>query len=208
MGTLFTDFSMWSLVATNLVVIGVAHTNGWSLGDMLWVYWSQSVAIGIVTFIRILSLKNYSSEGVEVNGHPVEPTKGLKLYTAFFFLIHYGLFHSAYFFFLNERTPFSATYSTHEIKIFSLTAILFLINHLFSFVYNSRQDTINNVQLNIGTVMAYPYARILPMHLIIIFGSVWGGASILFFLLLKTVSDVLMHLIEHHRFRTINALNP
>jgi len=199
------DFSLWTLVITNLIVIVVAYVNGWDLGDMLWVYWFQSVAIGIVTIIRILSLKNYSTEGVEVNYLlVVEPTFGYKLYTASFFLLHYGLFHAAYFSFLNTQTPINFSTSEVDVKILLLTAALFLANHLFSFFYNNYLNSSDNPQQNIGTVMLYPYARIIPMHLVIIFGSQWGGASILFFSLLKTGSDALMHIIEHHQFKTIS----
>ena len=60
--------------------------------------------------------------------------------------------------------------------------------------------------------MSYPYARILPMHLTIIIGFifiskeitlVWGSFFVsekiilLFFLALKMIADVKMHLNEH-----------
>jgi hypothetical protein len=49
----------------------------------------------------------------------------------------------------------------------------------------------------IGMLMALPYARIIPMHLTIIFGAVAGGGGLLLFGGLKTVADVVMHKVEH-----------
>ena len=48
--------------------------------------------------------------------------------------------------------------------------------------------------------MFYPYARIIPMHLTIIFGSSFGGTLPLF-LVLKTFADAIMHVVEHNVLR-------
>lgn len=197
----FADLSLWTLIGTNVLVIVIALNEGWDLGYMLWVYWFQSVAIGIVTVIRILSLKDYSTEGYKVNGSPVDPTVGTKISSAIFFMVHYGFFHFIYMMFLANDIPISTSTSAIDIRILYATTTLFFANHLFSFFYNRSDDS---VQQNIGTVMMYPYARILPMHLAIIIGSGLGSAATLLFLLLKTGSDAAMHIIEHHQFRTIS----
>ena len=57
---------------------------------------------------------------------------------------------------------------------------------------------------NIGTVMFFPYLRIIPMHLTIIFGGMFAKEStivLLIFLGLKTFADVLMHVIEHSKLK-------
>lgn len=84
-----------------------------------------------------------------------------------------------------------------ELKYIFLTALLFFINHLFSYFYNRPKDT---KKQNIGSLMFYPYARIIPMHLTIIFGSSFGGALPLF-LVLKTFADAIMHVVEHNVLR-------
>jgi hypothetical protein len=48
--------------------------------------------------------------------------------------------------------------------------------------------------------MFYPYARIIPMHLTISFGSLSGDALPLF-LVLKTFADATMHIVEHNVLR-------
>lgn len=53
----------------------------------------------------------------------------------------------------------------------------------------------------LGTLMFYPYLRIIPMHLTIIFGSMMGEGKVVLFMILKTVSDAAMHMVEHALFR-------
>jgi hypothetical protein len=55
---------------------------------------------------------------------------------------------------------------------------------------------------NIGRVMFAPYARIIPMHLAIIFGGFVGyhpGLTLGIFQGLKTAADVVTHVIVHRR---------
>ena len=51
-------------------------------------------------------------------------------------------------------------------------------------------------------MMFFPYARIVPMHLTIIFGSTdWGQRqSLALFLFLKLLADVIMHIVERKGF--------
>ena len=51
---------------------------------------------------------------------------------------------------------------------------------------------------NLGTLMFMPYARVIPMHLTIIFGTQIGDGAVWLFVLLKTGADVVMHKVEHH----------
>lgn len=49
--------------------------------------------------------------------------------------------------------------------------------------------------------MFYPYLRIIPMHLTIIFGHAMDQSAMVLFMILKTLADAGMHMIEHHLFR-------
>ena len=80
-----------------------------------------------------------------------------------------------------------------DLKYVVPTALLFLGNHVFSYFYNKPRDT---GRQKIGTLMFYPYARIIPMHLTLILGVFLDG-GLLLFLLLKTLADVIMHVVEH-----------
>ena len=81
----------------------------------------------------------------------------------------------------------------------------FFLNHFFSFRHNLERDA-RKVR-NIGTIMFFPYARIIPMHLTIIVGGFFAyktGAVVLF-LILKTLADLAMHAVEHHQERDAHA---
>src|SRR5262245_18553123 len=57
------DISLWTLVLGNLFSIYVALVQRWPLGEILWIYWAQSVIIGISNYIRMMSLKDFTTEG-------------------------------------------------------------------------------------------------------------------------------------------------
>ena len=201
------DPSLWLLLFSNLVTIFFATKEGWNLSTIMWIYWFQSIAIGFFNFIRILQLKEFSTERLKINGHPIQQIQGIKvfvtgtkIFTAFFFLVHYGLFHFSYLVFLLVDkfvgSPVGGA-GFVDIKSVFLMALLFFISHLFSYLYNRPKDT---KRQNIGVLMFYPYARIIPMHLTIIFGSYFANALPLF-LILKTFSDVVMHVVEHRVIR-------
>ena len=189
------DMSAWSLVLSNAFTVLLAVIQRWDLLSIMLIYWCQSVIIGFFNVIRILELKNFSTEGLKINGRPVDPTTSTKIQVAVFFALHYGFFHFIYLFFLFSGNK---TYDI-DLKFIVLTAAVFFANHLFSFLYNRGKD---KKKENIGRIMFFPYARIVPMHLTIILGaSVAGGGFsafyTIFFLGLKTTADLIMHSVEH-----------
>lgn len=190
------DRSLQNLIVTNLVTIVIALIEGWSLSPILWVYWFQSVTIGIFSFVRIWELRDFSTEGFTLNNKKVAPTKETKRSTAIFFAFHYGFFHLGYFFFL----VFGRGVDRNQFMFILLNALLFFGNHLKSYLYNCSKE---QVKQNIGTLMFYPYLRIIPMHLTIILGSMASiaGVGLIFFMILKTISDAAMHTIEHRVLR-------
>src|SRR3989344_9635074 len=97
---LLADSSVLSLLFSNLLVIILAIVQKWEVSTVLWVYWMQSIIIGFFQFLKILSLKKFSTENFTVNNQPALPTTKTKLFTAFFFMFHYGFFHFIYAIFL------------------------------------------------------------------------------------------------------------
>jgi hypothetical protein len=187
--------SSLALVLSNIVTIVVALWQKWNLSQVMWIYWAQSVIIGYYNWKRIRCLKQFSTVNFTINDKPVEPTKDTKKFVAGFFAFHYGFFHLIYFIFLyTERRNLLG------IDIFGILVciVLFGFNHRFSFRQNLEKDL--SRKPNIGSVMFFPYARILPMHLTIILGSIFAknsAGSLVLFLGLKTLADLIMHLIEH-----------
>jgi len=144
-----------------------------------------------------------------INDHPVEPTTGTKIQTAVFFAFHYGFFHVGYLvFLLSGAVGAMDSSSTGRLPLLNLSSVgiaaaFFFANHLYSFIYNRQRDT---KKQKIGNLMIYPYARIVPMHLTIIFGSLMGQSALLLFLALKTLADVIMHSVEHSVLRKGEAV--
>lgn len=111
----------------------------------------------------------------------------LEKFHAFFFAFHYGFFHFIYAIFLASIV---AKAPENFLSILIGSSIFFL-NHLYSFIQNEK------VKQNIGKLMFSPYARIIPMHLIIIFGAILGQSMLIIFLILKTITDLLTHILKH-----------
>lgn len=185
------NLSIMSLLFSNLLVIILSLVQKWDTSTVLWVYWMQSIIIGFFQFLRILSLNNFSTQNFTINNKPTSPTSQTKVFTAFFFAFHYGFFHFIYAiflfnFFTNQSLDFTYLF---------LGGLVFFVNHTFSYLHNRVID--EQKTQNIGTLMFSPYARIIPMHLIIIFGAILGQSALVIFLLLKTFVDLLMHTIKY-----------
>ena len=151
--------------------------------------------IGWYSRRRILALQQFSTEGFKINDRPVPETAESLRKTAGFFALHYGFFHVGYFAFLVSRT---AGLSHWDWLAFAAMGASFAMSHGTSFRQNLEADA--HGRPNLGTMMFLPYARIVPMHLTILFGSTMAGDSphgVLLFSVLKTAADVLMHHVEH-----------
>jgi hypothetical protein len=198
------DPSTLALLVSNVIVIAFAIVEHWNLITLLWIYWAQSVIIGVFNVFKILDLTRFSTNGFYINGKPVAPTEGAKIQTAAFFALHYGLFHLVYFVFLVAFTfirfwevPSSGTAIGSAYFILASVA-LFFANHLYSYLHN-RESERGQMQ-NIGSVMFSPYARIIPMQLTLMLGIfLVDQVALLLFLTLKTVADVITHVAEHAR---------
>lgn len=186
------DTSFIALFLSNVIIIILVIVQNWEASTVLWVYWIQSVIIGFFQFLRVLSLKKFSTENFTINDKPALPTTKTKQFSAFFFVFHYGFFHFIYAIFLFNfftKQPLDFTY-------ISIGGLIFFLNHTFSYFHNKFID--EQKTQNIGQIMFSPYARIIPMHLIIIFGTILGQSVLIVFLLLKTLADLFMHTIKHN----------
>jgi hypothetical protein len=202
-----------SLLSANLITIGLAIAGNWGASEVIFIYWAQSVIIGIFTTITLLgadttaisAAMNRSSARKCKNG-TVNPgrVRTQAWILGVIFAIHYGIFHAAYYSFIVESQLFGVVdLSSPGI---GSSCGLFFVNHLFSFLYyrnRVRQDE----EFMTGAFTG-PYYRIIPMHFTIMFGAiviiVLGIAGItstlpvlVIFLLIKTAADLAMHLHKH-----------
>jgi hypothetical protein len=201
-----TKFSTLSLIFSNVLVIVFAIVDRLSALDLLWIYWSQSVIIGFFNVVKILSLKEFSTEGFKQGNKQVLPTKNAKISTAVFFLFHYGFFHFVYAIFLGGFSLFAGTASRGPGKAYLFySAATFFASYLIEFVRSRNEET--QELPNLGRLMFAPYVRIVPMHLTIILGGLIGAVGsafsantdlfiIVLFAGIKTVVDLITHSVD------------
>ena len=211
----FTKTSTLTLIFSNLLVIFFAIVDGISANEVLWIYWSQSVIIGIFNFIKMITLKDFSTEGFKQGKKQMLPTRATAISSAVFFLFHYGFFHLVYAVFLGAFSDFSySSNSASGTNYLLLSSGMFFISYLIEFI-NSRKEQSDELP-NIGLIMFAPYARIIPMHLTIIFGGFIGAAGSIFstntnlsiivlFIGLKTVVDLITHSIDFKKLKEQTA---
>ncbi|MFT7653583.1 MAG: hypothetical protein ACI9ON_003436 [Limisphaerales bacterium] len=197
------DHSSWSLLGANLVTLVMAYFLSWQLADLLVVYWFQSIVIGGSYVLRILNLDKFSTQNLRINGRSVAATTETKRKIAGFFCIHFGIFHLAYWVFI-----FNGVISgdTPNLDLGLLVCCLaFLVNHCYSYMYFRDKD--REGCPNVGTMMFTPYLRVIPMHLTVLLGGAFAGTGLFLFMILKTISDVLMHWVEHKMMHRANSPN-
>ena len=184
------DPGLWFLLFINAGLIYYYVNNSAEFNTLVWIFWLQSVLIGIFNFFELYSVKDPDSSSMSMNGQPV--TKGGMGCAAFFFLIHYGIFHFVYGVFLltGYRTGVNN-------KLVLLTAGIFLIESTWQFI--RRRFTPENGPVNVGKLFFVPYLRVIPMHFMILLPSLLGAGSSVIFLVLKTVADAGMYLLTRQK---------
>lgn len=132
--------------------------------------------------------------------------KAFGIFSSVFFAIHYGGFHLGYFFFLAVFSKWDFFGIAENIDFIGIifVSMLFFANHAFSFW---KHELVNKEGANRSpmAMFAAPYIRIIPMHLTIIFGAffimflpgIGKKISLVFFLLLKTLTDTSSHVKMH-----------
>ena len=200
---MFKSFSVWSLLISNLLIALFTIIEKQSVLNVLWVYWFQSVIIGVFNFFKILSLKEFSVDGLKMNNKLLTTSKAAKASVATFFLFHYGFFHFVYAIFLFSFFSMGGILNGKiDTTFILLTSLIFFVNYLMEFIFTLRREQ-STVQ-SLPKLMMAPYKRIIPMHLTIIlsgFVMVGGAFSttdpnitiLLIFIGLKTFMDLVTH---------------
>jgi hypothetical protein len=180
------DPAFWSLIVFNAFVILMYQNDQTQFSTIIWIYWWQSIIIGIFNFMdmRSIPVENISIKNLKINNQPATPEQA-KGCLPWFFLFHYGIFHFVYFIFL--LVQYRTTYSYR----FALLGML--IN--YGIYYYQNKKKYRHVVRNIGTMFFMPYLRVLPMHLAILAPQFLKITPALVFLVLKAVMDIIGHLL-------------
>ena len=203
---IFSDPSTVFLLYTNLFTILLGLMFSWNVLEFMWVYWAQSVIIGIFSFARILAIV-FSPISDDI-------VKAISFMMGFSFIMNYGITHLAYFAVLLGAS-LGASYlfplANFDFVLFlpflALTSLIFFINHLFSFIQHSKDAPSTSAEsiIFINNTTNRAFGRIIPMQVTIILGGfifVLGFMNqfiLLLFLLVKTLADLSTHIDEHRK---------
>ena len=195
---IFTDPSFLFLLAINIYCIWYYQNNPGEFNTLVFLYWGQSVLIGLFNFVDLLTVKNVLPGGIKINGEPGDSSLS-KGCTATFFLVHYGIFHFVYGIFILIQSKFNIDF---RFVLIGLAA--FLLNLFIQFLRQKKWEKTHAV--NTSAMFFLPYLRILPMHLMILGPAFLNWKASTIFLVLKTFADVIMYLITSplHKQNVIN----
>lgn len=176
------------LLAINVYCIWYYQTHPNEFYTIVFLYWGQSVLIGLFTFIDLLTVNNTITGSLEINDKPLDNSSKANGCAAFFFLVHYGIFHIVYGIFILVYSKLKIDF--HFVLI-GLAA--FSLNLIIQFIKHKQWEKLNAV--NLGAIFFLPYLRIIPMHLMILLPALFHWQASVIFLVLKTVADILMYII-------------
>ncbi|MFX3657707.1 MAG: DUF6498-containing protein [bacterium] len=191
----FDSASSLALIIANLVPIAGALFLGWRLGDVMVLYWAESAVIGLFNVCKMAVIGRW-----------------LALPAGAFFIGHFGAFMAVHFLFLyglfidgpqTTSDPDLATVARLFGALWPALAALFL-SHAYSFFANflGRREYVGRT---LQQQMGEPYARIVLMHLTLIFGGmlvmvIGEPAPVLIGVIaLKTIVDLRAHRRLHRR---------
>lgn len=187
------SISTLALIGANLIPLLGVLLDGWSIGEIMVLFWAESAVIGVYNLCKMWQVGRWSV-----------------LFYGPFFIGHYGGFMVVHLLFIygffGGESLDNIDVSTADVAADFLRlwpALLgFFISHGISWLVNFRGRG-EFAGRSMGTQMNEPYKRIIIMHVTIIFGGflVLAFGSILpaliLLVLLKTMSDLRAHLREH-----------
>jgi len=192
-----------ALLVANLVPLYGVTFLGWDLFGLIIVYWLETGIIGFFAILNIALIAGW-----------------MALFLVPFFIVHFGGFMAGHLVFLiqlfgsKRGTPFSEIPSFLNTEVARqglwLAVLALFVSHGVAFVVyvltpflRRRWQGMRAItpDAEFGPIMFAPYARIVVMHVTIIFGAIlvlnFGGRIAFFVLLvaLKTAADLwgLMH---------------
>jgi len=218
-----TNIPLVALVAANLIPFWGVLFWGWDAFNVVLLYWSENIVVGFYNILKMAFAKV---------SHPAEHLG--KLFMIPFFTVHYGGFCAVHGFFVltlfgkgdggsmqgNSWPCFFVflqmllnvikhAYSIMSIEMRYAMGALFL-SHGISFVYNYLIKG-EYARIKPDRLMGSPYARIVIMHLAVLFGAfltvaLGSPVGILIILVgLKTSLDVIFHLRQHKKHQAKTA---
>ena len=202
-------FSLAMLVTANLVPLAGVLFLGWSVFDLLLLFWMENIVIGVFNVlrmgVRLVSMRDLTA-----------------LFLIPFFAFHYGAFTAGHGFFILAMFGARETFGLGDAGFSPFGAFIMLerllesqpgylwglgamvLSHGFSFLVNFiGRGEFRHVDA--GMLMHAPYPRIVVLHVTIILGGIITQAlgqplyAFVLLVLIKITIDALEHLRERKR---------
>ena len=197
-----------ALVVANLIpLVGVVFL-GWSVWNILVIYWLENGIVGVLNVLKMSAATGEEATGLasalRINGQPVTSVSKVGLIP--FFVMHYGIFWAVHGIFVLTLPAFLSLASDTPLEL-GFGAVLFAavglaISHGLSFWWNFLRGG-EYRRTTPAVLMFQPYRRLIALHLTIIFGALavtFTGApvaAIAILVAVKTLLDLGLHLAEH-----------
>ena len=202
--------SIWAVVAlvvANLIpLIGVLFF-GWSVWNILVIYWLENGIVGLINVLKMsVATGDEVTPGVTfmVNGRPA--TSATKMGLIPFFIVHYGIFWFVHGIFVLTLPAFFSLMSgdgmTLDLGPVVFAAVGLAISHGLSFWWDFLHGG-EYQRTTAAALMFAPYKRLVALHITIIFGAfavMFTGApaaAVAVLVAIKTAIDLGLHLAEH-----------
>jgi uncharacterized protein DUF6498 len=196
-----------ALVIANLIpLIGVLFF-GWSVWNILVIYWLENGIVGLINVLKMsVATGDEVTPGVTfmVNGRPA--TSATKMGLIPFFIVHYGIFWFVHGIFVLTLPAFFSLMSddgmTLDLGPVVFAALGLAISHGLSFWWNFLHGG-EYRRTAAAALMFAPYKRLVALHITIIFGAfavMFTGApaaAVAVLVAIKTAIDLGLHLAEH-----------
>lgn len=190
--------SVIALVLANLVPLAGVFVFHWEVFPLLFLFWLENVAIGILNVLKMLfassgdlskltnnpalrqKLLNAPGEQVKVFANPAVQWV-MKLFLIPFFCVHYGMFTSVHGVFVVALFGGASHHAPGFLNANMVFQIIreehlgwalagLVISHLISFGYNYLWRG-EFRQTNVMVQMMQPYSRVVMLHLTVLFGG-------------------------------------
>jgi len=192
-----TGIALPALIAVNLLPLSGVLFFNWSVYEVLLLYWSENIIIGMFNLARFWTLlrrrRDYSA-----------------LFLGPFFTIHYGGFALGHYVFLQAFFGPDSDIGGELSAMFTASFLALLASHGISFFANflGRREY---ERTTTRELMSAPYARVVVLHLTVLFGGFgvmalgepWYALAIL--VLVKLGIDIAAHRREHRRLQALHT---
>jgi hypothetical protein len=207
------------IIANLLPLFGVIFAH-WNAFDLVWLFWFENVIIGFFNILKMLTVGMFGNPPGEDGRPTVAGTKSRRstmvgmTVMAVFFTLHYGGFsfgHGSFVVAFMAKDSGMHDFSLYDLYVsnvqvairngLGVAMLVLFVSHGFSFVANflfkREYSAVDFVNLMVG-----PYARVVILHVAIVFGGFFamalGSPWVLLLLLIffKIALDLKLHLME------------